>query len=332
MVDAVILVALLLCTALFSAAEIAVTMSSRVRLRTRAERGAHGARRAELLLVHPDRAIATCLVANTLSLVALAEYGRSALMRWHRFEEPIAELIVTAILVPVVLVCGETIPKAIAQAYPNRALAALALPLEVVRWVVWPLSQVSFGVVALVRRLARQRSDLRAVLSREELKQFVAHSEKHGHVDRGERELIERIVEFWKRDPARFARRIDGLPCLRVGVTAGEAKEWMREQRISRLLLCDEAGTSVVGVVTAAALLDVPNAAPVTRVLQPPVHVDPTRGVDRVLAELQRSPAQVGVLDGSTGSPRGASVLLLDDLLGQVLGRPLVLRPKQENP
>jgi len=332
MVGVATLLVLLVCTALFSAAEIAVTMSSRVRLRTRAERGVFGARRAERMLVHPDRAIATCLVANTLSQVAMAAYGRSVLVRWHPFGEAVAELIVTAVLVPVVLVCGETIPKAIAQAYPNRALAALAVPLEVVRWLVWPLSQVSFGVVGLVRRLARQRFELRDMLSREELKQFVAHSEKHGHVDRGERELIERIVEFWKRDPVRFARRVDTLPCLRIGATAGEAKEWMRERRLARLLLSDAAGTHVVGVVTAAALLDVPNAAPVERVLQPPVHVDPSRGIDRVLAELQRSPAQVGVLDGSAADRRGAAVLLLDDLLGQVLGRPLGSRPKQENP
>ena len=308
---------LLLCSALFSATEIAVTMASRVRLRTRAERGTRGAARAERLLAHPERAIATCLVGNTLANIGMAAYGRAALVDSAGFGEVMAEVVATVVLVPLVLVIGETTPKALAQIYPNRTLSALALPLRVVHYLLWPLAQVSFGVVAVVRRVAGLRSELRDVLSREELKRFIAHSEKHGHVDESERDLIARIVEFWRADPGRFAKPVADIPHLPAHTAVGEAKEWMRARRLSRVLVI-RTPVEVTGVVTAATLVDAPNSAVLGTYAQPVVVLEPGRGADRVLAELQRSPSQVGVIHETAGAaPR---VLLLDDLLRHLLG------------
>jgi putative hemolysin len=317
---------LLLFSALFSATEIAVTMASRVRLRTRAEAGSRSAARAERLLVHPEHAIAACLVGNTLVQCAMAALGRTALMDVEGFHEAAAELVATLVLVPLVLVCGETVPKALAHTYPNRTLTRLALPLQIVRWILWPVIQVSFAIAGLVRRLAGLRPDLRDVLSREELKQFVAHSEKHGHVDRDERQLIGQIVEFWRRDPVRFARRLEALPHLSTDIEAGAAKEFMREKRLGRLVVTDSTGRDVAGVVTAVALLDAPNSAKLGTYLQPVVRFAAGVGADRVLAELQRSPSQVGVQAGSGDT--GRVVYLLDDLLQQLLGGPGVPRHK----
>lgn len=312
-----IILALLLCAVFFNATEIAVTMASRVRLRTRAERGARGAARAERLLLQPERAIATCLLGNTLAQVGIAAYGRAALMDGSGFDEVTADVVTTAVLVPLVLVFGEAIPKALGQMIPNRMLSALALPLRVVEYVLWPLAQVSFAVVALVRRIAGLRSELRDVLSREELKRFIAHSEKHGHVDDTERDLIARIVEFWRADPVRFGKRIAEVPHLGAQTPVGEAKEWLRARRLSRLLVVN-GPEKVAGVVTAAALADAPNSALLGSYAQPVVALEPGHGADRVLAELQRSPSQVGVIrDAGGGPPR---VLLLDDLLRHLLG------------
>lgn len=276
------IVLLLLFSAFFSASEMAITMASRVRLRTRAERGERGAARAERMLVHPDRAIATCLVGNTLAQVGVAAYGRAALMDGAGFDEVMAEVVATALLVPLVLVVGETVPKALAQMIPNRMLSLLALPLRIVHYVLWPLAQISFAVVELVRRVAGLRSDLRDVLSREELKRFIAHSEKHGHVDHTERDLIARIVEFWRANPARFAKRIAEVPHLPAGTPVGEAKEWLRAQRLSRVLVV-QGPMHVAGVVTAAALADASNSAVLGTYAQPVVPLGPGHGADRQL-------------------------------------------------
>jgi putative hemolysin len=309
---------LLLASAFFSAAEISVTMASRVRLRTRAEQGKRGARRAERLLAHPDRAIISCLVGNTLVNVAIASYVRAAVLHVHPFGEAAADLVATLVVVPITLVLGEALPKAMAQTYPNRTLTALATPLGFVRALLWPLTQTAFAVAGLVRRLTRLKPELTDFVSREELKQFVALSERHGHVDAEERELIYRIFEFWRLDPARFVRPLSGIPSLPAGTPAGVAKERMRALQWDRLVVTDTAVEDVQGVVTASALVDAPNDAPLERFMHPPVSAQLGRGVDRLLADLQRSPAKVAVV--RAGTQRG--VVTLDDLLRHLLGRP----------
>jgi len=269
------------------------------------------------LLAHPERGIATCLVGNTLVSAALAAYGRGALMRIHPFSDVVIDLVSAAILAPIVLVIGETLPKALSQTYPNRTLAALALPLTIVRWMLWPLAQVAFRVADAVRRIAHLRSDVLDFLSREELKQFVAHSERHGHVDADERDLIYHIFEFWRLDPGRFVRELHSVARLPADAPINRARELMRERRLVRLVVTDAADREVLGVATAPALLAAPSEAVLGDFLQPPVRASLSRGVDRLLADLQRSPSQTAVVrEGAT-----TGIVILDDLLQELLGR-----------
>jgi CBS domain containing-hemolysin-like protein len=311
------ILALLLGSAFFSSAEIAATMASRFRLLTRAEQGRRGARRAEQLLEHPERAIITCLVGNTLVNIAMAAYGRSVALAAHPFSEAEADLVATVILVPLVLIIGEALPKAVAQTYPNRTLAALALPLRIIGLLLWPLAQLSFAVARLSRRVARLQAEVLDFLSREELKQFVAHSERRGHVDADERDLIYQIFVFWKLDPARLMRRLDAVPRGAPGTPSGAAKDINRRHHIQRVVVYDAAGRGVIGVLTAKSLLDAPNASAVETHVQPPVRASLAQGIDRLLTALQRSPSQTAVVDtaGSVG------IIFLDDLLQNLLGR-----------
>jgi hypothetical protein len=93
----------------------------------------------------------------------------------------------------------------------------------------------------------------------------------------------------------------------------------MRERKLPRVLVL-RTPEDLAGVVTAAAIVDAPGARPLSAYAQPAVRVHPEHGADRVMAELQRSPSQVGMLRIAPGEPM--RVLLLDDLLHHLLGIP----------
>jgi CBS domain containing-hemolysin-like protein len=309
---------LLLASAFFSASEIAVTMASRVRLRTRAETGSRRARVAERLLRHPERALVTCLVGNNLVQIATGIVSRVAVMTALATGETMSDLLATLITLPLLLVCGEVAPKALAQTYPNRILTLLAVPLDAIRFVLWPLAAVCFGIAGAVRRLLGVQSGVLDFVSREEFKQLIAQSEKRGHVDPEERALIDRILEFETLDPRQLARPLRDVPQLRESATAGAAKRLMRDARLGRLAVTQANGSEIVGVVSASGLLEAPNEARLAAYLLPPVHLRADAGADRLLAELQRSPSQMAVV----AHPDGAfGVITLDDLLAHLLGK-----------
>ncbi|UCE03937.1 MAG: DUF21 domain-containing protein [Candidatus Latescibacterota bacterium] len=313
----ILIAALLVASAYFAATELAITMASRVRLRTRSGEGSRLAHLAERLLRRRERAITVCLVGNNLVNVALAVYGREALLRLRPMSEPVADTIATAVIVPLVLVFGEVLPKAVAQNYPSRLLMLGAPLLYVVRLVLAPLLLVAVGITDLARRLVGVRSGVLVFASREELKQFVARSELRGHVDAEERDLIDRIVEFWKIDPRTLVRPLESVTRVTETTSIGEAKELMRARGITRLPVTDAAGHDVIGVVSAVGLLGADDAEPLTRRTRPPVRADLTAGLDRLLGELQRSTSQIAVAHGADGR---VGVILLDDLLQALLG------------
>jgi CBS domain containing-hemolysin-like protein len=84
-------------------------------------------------------------------------------------------------------------------------------------------------------------------------------------------------------------------------------------------VVTDAAERDVMGIVTATALLETANEARLEQYVQQPVRAQAGQGVDRLLADLQRSPSQIAVVPEGRGGPAG--VILLDDLLQHLLGR-----------
>jgi putative hemolysin len=315
--DLGLILLLLLGSAFFSGTELAVTMASRVRLRTAAVEGRRLARRADRLLRRRDHTIAVCLVGNNLVNVALAVYGREALLRVPFLSVAMADALATLLAVTLVLLFGEIIPKAVAQNYPNRVLRVAVLPLQAVRLLLAPLLLLAAGFTWLARRVVGARGSVLEFASREELKQFVARSQSRGHVDPEERVLIDHIVEFWKLDPRTFVRPLHAVPRVTQEATAGEAKERMRQLGLTRLSVTDRMDLDVVGVVTAAGMLGADNGAPVTQWMSPPLRAELGAGFDRLLAQLQGSPGQTAVVDRGAGA---VGVIRLDDVLHSLLG------------
>ena len=308
---------LLLGSAYFSATELAITMASRVRLRAAAAEGRRLARLAERQLRRRDHAIALCLGGNNLVNVGIAVSVREALLALHPMSAAAADVWATLIVVPLVLVCGEVLPKAVAQSYPNRTLRVTVLPLQVFRVLLAPLLLVAVGLALVVRQLVGTKGSLLEFASREDIKQFVARSESHGHVDAEERDLIGHIVEFWRLDPLQFVRPLASVPRVSLVASAGEAKEVMRTARLTRLPVTDAVEEDVVGVVSAVGLLGADNGSSVARWMTPPVRARAGTGFDRLLGDLQRSPSQTAVIEGDR---HALGVIRLDDLLHRLMG------------
>jgi CBS domain containing-hemolysin-like protein len=173
------------------------------------------------------------------------------------------------------------------------------------------------AITWVAHHLVGARGSMLEFASREELKQFVARSQSRGHVDPEERVLIDHIVEFWRLDPRTFVRPLHAVPRVTRNATAGEAKERMRQLRLTRLAITDPTDLDVVGIVTAAGMLGADNGAPVTQWMSPPLRAELAAGFDRLLAQLQGSPGQTAVVD--VGS-RAVGVIRLDDLLHSLLG------------
>jgi CBS domain containing-hemolysin-like protein len=184
----------LLATMFFSAAEMAFIAANRLRLRHAAEAGSQTAARYLEAFRQPERALSTAMMGVTIAhIVASSAATWSLLPVLGGF----APLVVTATLTPVMLVFGEIIPKAIAREWATSLILTRYRPLTWAALLLAPLVAVARLVVAGVLRLFGGReADLRAFVSREELKALLQLEPGEADVTTQEAEMIDKIFDL----------------------------------------------------------------------------------------------------------------------------------------
>jgi len=172
-----VLALLIIASAFFSATETSMMALNRYRLRHLMNKNHRGARRASQLLEKPDRLLGILLIGNTLvnflasSLASLVAY---------RLYGDIGVAIATFVVLIVLLVFGEVIPKTVAALHPE----AIAFPASVVLQpllrlfypVVWIVNTVSNGILRLLRINPNHTND--SHLTHDELRTVLRESGK----------------------------------------------------------------------------------------------------------------------------------------------------------
>src|SRR5262249_54027907 len=155
---------LLLGSAVFSGAETGVYSVSRVRLEAEAEGGRRSARQLSRLLRDDASLLITLLLGNTLALELLTELTEATLDRTDLFASA-REVVVAAILTPIVFLLGELVPKDLFRRRPHLLLGLVAPWVALFRWIAtplaWPLALLSVG---LERLLGLRQEDFARIL------------------------------------------------------------------------------------------------------------------------------------------------------------------------
>ncbi|NDA76841.1 MAG: DUF21 domain-containing protein [Actinobacteria bacterium] len=148
-------------SAFFAGVETGAYTVNRLRLAVRADRGEHGARVLIGELSRANRWLATLLIGNTLAGDA-ASYAIGTLLDGAGISHGAAMALNAAILLPLIVVLGETLPKELFRQHADSWMVVVA-PLA--RWVRVALGAT--GAVALVRwlgdALARRLAPCRPV-------------------------------------------------------------------------------------------------------------------------------------------------------------------------
>lgn len=191
LLDAVVLLALLACSAFFSSAETALFSLNPVQMHHMRNTHAAAAAQVRQLLSSPTRLLSTILVGNTLVNVAAAGVGFSIadLLAPGR-----GEIIAIPAMTFLLLVLGEVAPKRLAMARPEMLAVHYAPLLTGLVAVLAPLrgalEQVS------VKVMQRHLRPMPRSLTEEEFRTVVEVGEEEGVLDREERTMVDGIIRL----------------------------------------------------------------------------------------------------------------------------------------
>jgi CBS domain containing-hemolysin-like protein len=236
----------------------------------------------------------------------------------------VASIVAVSVVSFLHVVVGELAPKNWAITFPEPTARWLARPLMFFTWITLPLTNLlNWSANRLLRLLGVRATadELEAVHSPQEIVTILRQSQKSGHLDHEDVEMIEGVFEFTEknaRDVMTPRTEVIGLP---ADLTIAEAATRVREVGRSRYPVYGESLDDLVGIVHVKqilAALPERERDPVRSIVREPMFVPGTREVEDVLADMKRIKAQMAVVLDEYGGTAG--IVTMEDLLEEIVG------------
>ncbi|HJZ50109.1 MAG TPA: hemolysin family protein [Roseiflexaceae bacterium] len=302
-----------------SAVDTALMAITRHRLSIMQEESATRATVITRLLADPYRFKAAILLLNTATVIAATA-----------FTLRVTDGLVTgwrvgalALLLLLMVIFSEALPKALAIGNPARAAALLAGPMAVLARLLWPLvAVISVLTSPLLRLLSGQNSPQLPIVTEEELRLLVNVGEEEGLIEPDEREMIEGIFSFGDTVVREvMVPRVD-IVALEQTASLQEALETVIAHGHSRVPVYDETIDNIVGILYAKDLLPGLRAGQagmsLRGLLRPPHFVPETMKVDALLKDLQARKVHLAIVVDEYGGTAGLATI--EDLLEEIVG------------
>jgi CBS domain containing-hemolysin-like protein len=317
----------------FVAAEFAFVSVRRARVEARAQAGDRRALRLAAVLGDLNAYLSAAQLGITLASLALGWLGEPAVARL--LEGPLAGrvsetalhvislLVAFAVITTLHIVLGEQAPKLLGLERAERVALASAAPMQlfykIFRLPVRALDGASARTVRLFGLTAKDAHG--ANYTQEEVRQIVAASERGGHIEERERQMIDRVFEFGDAQVREAMIPRTQVHALPADATLEEARAAFRATGYSRLPVYRERFDEVVGVLFRKDLdMGQVNADEfdLTKLARQPAFIPASATLGAALAQMQSARTHIAFVSDEYGGIEG--IVTLEDLLEEIVG------------
>jgi putative hemolysin len=318
---------LVLGNAFFVAAEYALVTARRAQLMELAHRGSLRARIALRIMDSPVRFIGTVQLGITAFSIALGAVGEPIVERW--IDEPlshgVAFFAAFAFVTYLHVTLGELVPKAIALTKNESTALWVALPVEAVFLVSYPLVWfLQASANAVTRIVGIQPAPAGVVAhSEEDLKLIVAQAGESGVVEQAEQELLYKVFDFADKEAHEVMVPRPQVVAISVELPPEECLAAVIDSPFTRYPAYRGSLDEIVGILHVRDLFSalygrgIENVV-IEELLRPPYLVPETKDLGALLAEFRQTKQHMSIVVDEYGAMEG--IVTLEDLLEEIVG------------
>jgi CBS domain containing-hemolysin-like protein len=304
-------------SALFSGLETGVYTINRVRVLVRADRGERAARRIQHELDHPNRLLSVLLLGNNAANY-LGTFGVAAILDGLGVTGGTAIVLNASLLIPLLFVFGETLPKDLFRTHTDRWTYGLSGVLEVCRWVFTATGLLS--IVQLTGRLAGRvvgSGPEAAASAREHISRLIKEGVGTGVLSESQTTLADRALAMRGRTVATEMIPWPNVVTVPLGADQAQRETLIRRRNFTRAPVVDETGR-VVGILSSLDALLSPQE-PIERLMSEPFTIVSSTPLRDALRTMRLAHQAMAVaLDPRTSLPCG--LVTLKDLVEPITG------------
>jgi putative hemolysin len=317
---------LILANAIFVAAEYGLITARRARLEERARDGSRAARTALRLMDTPARFISTVQVGITISGIMLGALGEPLVSRYFDFlPRSVAFVIAFLVLTYLSVVFGELVPKTVTLQRAETVAVLLAIPLDWLGKITYPLVwllQVSGNAVSRLFGIEPAPAGVLAH-TEEDIRHIVAEAEDEGVIEEAEEEMLYKVFDFADKEAHEVMVPRPEVVALSVDLPPVQCLASLIDSPYTRYPVYRGSLDDVLGILHVrdlfSALYDrgIENVD-VASLVRPVMFVPETKDLAALLAEFRKANQHMAVVVDEYGAFEG--IVTLEDLLEEIVG------------
>jgi CBS domain containing-hemolysin-like protein len=316
-IESILLVILfLLMEGLFTGSEIAVISTDRSFLKDEAAKGKRYARLALDKLEKPERVFATSLTGTDMAVVAnTILFTTFFISRYGKYGEIISVLV----LVPIVSIFGEILPKSIFQAHARKLVPFAIYFLHFFSFIFAPVVALVSSLSEFFLKVFKVDVPAKLGVTREELIHIATKYKRAEDVAELEQKMVRRVFEYSEKKVKDVMVPLIEVIGFREDRTIREAMKVASIRGYSRYPVFSGRIDNVTGFINVLDAFTVESIdMPVSSIMRKALFVPESAPIDELLELLKKESMPLGIVVDEHGGVTG--IITIEDILEEVVG------------
>ncbi|KKK36329.1 hypothetical protein WQ57_19780 [Mesobacillus campisalis] len=315
----IFLVVLIIFSAFFSSAETAFSSVNKIRLRNYVTENKPGSKKALYISDNFDNALSTILIGNNIVNIAASSIAASVFT--GLFGAGTGLVVSTLGMTILILIFGEILPKSIAKENAESYSLKISGILLLLMKLLTPFNFLFAKLKDVVSRTFSKNKEASPSVTEEEIKVMVDISEEEGVINKDERELVHRSLEFNEITVGEVLTHRMDMIAVEVSQPIEEIKQVFLAERFSRIPVYKENIDNIIGFLSEREFfseLIQGKEIVVEKLLRKPMFVVKSMRIASLLPELQRTKSHMAIVVDEFGGTSG--LITLEDILEELVG------------
>ena len=318
MINLIVIVVCLICSAFFSSSEIAFASANKLRLKRAAEEnGSAVSKLAYKIYNNYESALATILIGNNLVNIASESVATVIVIGLLGASNA---WIATVVMTVIVLICGEIVPKIVVKTMPETFSTIFAIPLYVLMIITKPIVVFVDGLVKILSNFWKKGVDTTPI-SKEELETILDTVEDEGIIDEEKYDLLQNTFDFNEVQAYEIITPRVDMTAIDIESDRESMLELILNSIHTRIPVYKDTIDNIIGILhvnlVMRELTDNPDADILSSLLEP-VFVHKTTSLDDVLDLMRVNRNHLVVVTDEYGGVMG--ILTMEDVVEQLVG------------
>jgi len=309
--------------------EIALVSARKGRLEALSNKGDDKAKAALDLAENPEKFLSTAQIGITLIAILTGVYSGekfSAQLTPHlekiAFLKDYAATVSTVLVIMAVtflsIIFGELIPKRIGMLRAEKIARVVAIPMNVLSMVAYPIVWLLNTVTKLIFKVFNIKPSSDNAVTEEEIRSMISEGSEYGTIEEEEKDIIERVFHLGDRSITSLMTHRTDILWLNVNETVQDAKDRLDDFIFNSYPVCEETVDNIKGIISVKELVKADASMLLKDLAKPALFVPENNSAYQLLEKFKGSRIHSCFIVNEYGTLEG--MITLNDILEAIVG------------